>query len=437
VIVPLLIYCGVVGRWKPSLAYAAVAALYGTLAILVLYPWANGVSVFQHQAGKADLGSILKSFTVATAGQRLEALFWIVLPAVPLLRRGWRPLLVIPSAAVLMTLASAWPPQFTMRFQHPAPVMACLAVALVEALARSAAEPAARRATGHLVLAVYLVAITLASNYWRGFLPGSRSVQDVYRHVGVEGTEALWVARHQLPKDGVLLTSQPLVGFAANRADVITWDFFQPGRHAADVVFERIDVLTSQGKLDSRRLLENGEFGVRFYDGTFVVLQRGFAPAQNADVLEAWTQPVIRFAYTHGDAGQDRYSPGGTILRYWSGHNVRLAPCLARDKTVRLEAGRYAARFRLRVGPASAGTTASRGTLSVYTRGARTCLVEAPIQPAAGGGPLPGTHTLEFQIDSAADVEPRVIGGAVPLWLDRVIFERIGSATGMPGTSRS
>lgn len=46
---PILLYISVRDRWRAGYVYAAASFLYGVLAIFVLYPWINGVSVFAYR----------------------------------------------------------------------------------------------------------------------------------------------------------------------------------------------------------------------------------------------------------------------------------------------------------------------------------------------------------------------------------------------------
>jgi uncharacterized membrane protein len=447
VVVPLLVYHAVAYRWKPGYFLALAALGYSLLAVFVIYPSIANHTIFAQHGGKSDLHSILASLSAANSIPRLKALALVILPMLPFARRAPVPLLVIPSVAVLMSLGSGWHHQFAMELQHPAPVMACMAVAMVEAAAiakrRSGTFPRdlVSRVTeiggeeqtlprqspapaGPAWAAVYLAVLTAVINVAVGFLPGSRSESaKFYLRPSDIGIQTLWVARHAVPRDGVLVTNSGLAGFVANRAELITWDTLKPAAHRVDVIFDKIGRFPEKKANDVRERLANREFGARFFDGNHLVLQRGWDPALNDRVLAEWGRPVIRFAWTKlQDRGKNLYLPGSSIVRFWKRGSRHREPMLSCDASVRLEPGDYVAEFILRAEPAEAAPTETWGTLSLHAGGGRASLAEAAIRPTPAGGDFFHVQRVPFRLPEGADVEPRVTGGDATLWLDRVVF---------------
>jgi len=420
-VAPLCWYMAARDRWRPGYLMAAAAAVYALAAVFALFPLLNGRSLFAARQGKADPASVLASFTLANNLCRLRALGWVALPALPLLRRGWRPLLAIPAAALVLTLGSAFKPQFSLELSHPAAVMALLSVALAQAAAETrGAGPPAGRWRSVLLPAAWLLAATLAAHAWRGFLPGGGRCQAVYRRVHPAGLEALWLAR-QAPRAGLLATDARLAAFVANRRDVLTWEDYDPARHDLELVFDHVERLAARRQPDLREGLRQGEWGCVLYDGTYALLRRGGGRLRNADVLADMRTPIVRLAYTKSEGGGNRFVPGRGVVREWRGRRAREA-WAAYGGRAALEPGSWRAVFRFQRGR-QRGAADRAGSFEVWQSAPERRLAAAPVAP---GGPAGAweTQSVALSLETPATVEPRVRGQGLDLRLERVQFER-------------
>jgi uncharacterized membrane protein len=424
-VVPLLLYHAVAHRWKGGYVMAGVALVYAVLAITVLYPVLLGHTIFAQHAGKSDLGSILASWSAANNGVRWRSLALIFLPALLLWRGGWRPLLAIPSLAVIITLCSAWPRQFGMLLQHPGPVVAVMSVAMLEA-----ASVASRRDTGWKPAraawgAAYLVLVTALVHGWQGFLPGTRNDNRMYSRPSSEGQQALWISRNVVPREGVLVTRQRMAAYVGNRSDLLTWDTMT-SEHRVDVVFDVLDRLAAEKGVSVRAWLESGEFGVRYSDGYFVVLQRGADTNRNAQILGEWGLPVVHFAWTKMEGrGDNRCVERAGVVRHWERKAKRREPVLSYNDFARLVPGSYLAEFHLRANQPPEYAVDAWGMLRLYRLGTSQSLAEQAIQPTPAGGGFYHVQRIPFELKETLDVEPRVFGGDATLWLNRVVFRAL------------
>ena len=223
----------------------------------------------------------------------MQSLLWAALPVLPLLRRrGWIAVLAFTGVPLVAALASASPHQYGLRLHYSAPVMVTLALAVVEAAARRedrppAAGPVPARAWPRFLPApwiVFLTVLTMAAHLYGGFLRGGGQHNRVYGRVHPDGRRLLEAARH-IPRQGVLLCPDALSPFCANRADLLVWGLFDPGKHNFDLVFITARELGSAAGAPIARLLETGEIGVRYYDGFAAVLERGYDTGRNGEVL--------------------------------------------------------------------------------------------------------------------------------------------------------
>ncbi len=172
-VTPLLLYFAVRDRWRAGYAYAALALAYGVLALFCLYPWFAGISLFARRArelGGWDFGRLLGEKALMA---RLSALWWVLLPTWPLWgRRGWLPIMLFLLAPLLQNLGSDYRPQYSLLLHYPAPVMACLGPALVEALRQRLDAPGGERLSFHGTMIVWYLAASLALMHLvRGFSP--------------------------------------------------------------------------------------------------------------------------------------------------------------------------------------------------------------------------------------------------------------------------
>jgi hypothetical protein len=131
----------------------------------------------------------------------------------------------------------------------------------------------------------------VAAHLGGGFLPGGRQHQRVYARAHPDGARVLELARG-LPREGVLLCSEQLAVFCANRADLLVPQFYDPARHRVDALFFAARDLKGAVAETVTARLRGGEFGVACFDGDHVILLRGADPAGNAAALAAMMPPA-------------------------------------------------------------------------------------------------------------------------------------------------
>lgn len=285
VVVPLLLYFAVRERWRAGYVYAAVALAYVLLACLVLYPAVNGVSLLARRvaeipmAGEDDLPDAEPLWL-----KRGISLLTIVMVVLPFLRYGWKPLLILPSVAILVTLGSRYHSQVVLRIHYPAILVSLLMVALLQSWRTSRA---AGRRRWWALCSVYLVLWTSWSYYADGMTWGSRKAAEsarfrVYQRISPKGLHALRVARNHVPRTGVLYTERRLAGFVANRK------WISVKRNILDdPTHKDLWAFCSRAKIPEscRQGLVSNMWGVVYLDEAYAVLGRGADPAGNAEAL--------------------------------------------------------------------------------------------------------------------------------------------------------
>ncbi|MBI3986935.1 MAG: DUF2079 domain-containing protein [Lentisphaerae bacterium] len=296
-VVPMLLYFAVRDRWKAGYFWAAAGMVYAVVALFYLFPMFNSAGVMH--ARPLNQAAILGSFAPEEIPPRLNALFWLCLPAVFFLRKkGWIPLLVFPSAALLVAMFSPVRPQHALQLQYSATVFVLTAVAMVEAIVR---RPAASREAmqagrpasssdaqhGSAFLAVALIVVTLAAHVGQGFLFGGRYWNRIYGSIHPEGRNLLVAARH-IPREGVLICPQNLAGFCANRSELLSWKVHALSSQRVDLAFFTLGNLGERSEdLFYASLLNSREYGVIYFDGGSVILRRGADPGRNPEIFKA------------------------------------------------------------------------------------------------------------------------------------------------------
>lgn len=285
-ILPMLIYFTAADRWKTGKVWCLVCAAYGILALTVLFPWFNGISILERREHLLDPDAIRQSL-LQRSFRRIVSAFRLFLPAAPLFflrRRNWIPIVIFPSLPLLILLASPERHHFGIHRHYSTAIFTCLVLGIIEALRRSAplSSVALAKENQPWRLASLLLLITVASHVCWGALPwGVSYAGREFQTASLYIPKMLRVTRN-LPKEGVLLTSGRLAGYLGNRYSIVTFDSIRIHPHAPDyLVFDMKRIKSAM--LFS--LLKEREFGVIAFEPPFIVMKRGADPARNAEVL--------------------------------------------------------------------------------------------------------------------------------------------------------
>ena len=431
VVLPMLLYFAVREKWRGGYGYAALSAVYMVVATTTLYPWLTGISLLDRRRTDLASGLLGATMDLGALQVRATALLWVLLPMVPFLRRkGWVPVVVFPSLALLQAMGGGKLHQYSLALHYSAPVMACLAVAMLESLAcrgETQLEDATTRARDVWLPASLLVAITAFSYLTLGFLPGGRQQKGTgspYTHAHESGLRLLRVAR-RLPREGVLICPSQLGGFCANRRDIIDWRHYEPKRHRFDVMFTELKYLDDP-KMGYRTILQDGTFGATYFDGRIVVLRRGANPSANVLVIEAFERILKGSQFARSIVPTP---PGSSVtslsipVLHWRGTPRGTSePLVTAPPYSPLAPGEYEAVFLFAVEAPAAGGLEGWGTLQVRRSGTTEVLAEAQIEPLATGPRAVRTQRVRFTLDAPVTVEAAVIGQRAELWLQRADF---------------
>ena len=431
VAVPILLYFSVKQRSGVVAAQSAAALLYGIVALLWLYPLINGVSLFETRSAWIPQGDELSALPgKGDLLQRLEAVLWVVLPMLPFLRRGTVPIAAFVGLPLAVCMAGQSGTQHTLNAHYSSPVMVCLALGILEAAAESVRRDGDTMGTRRSLQAVWLLACILVAHAVRGYLPagGRRTIHYVRPHHG--GRNAL-AAAAALPDRGIVACGYKELPFCGNRADVTLLTIVDDQDLPPELFFLPMRAFRgSQGPTDYLTKLQDGEFGVRYFNSGFAILQRGHAGRHNeafqAAVLRA--ERTIPFTSTHTPHGRDVFDASCAKLRYWHGDGKRAPSNLAFGTAVLLPAGRYVAHFRLGAKAPRENHVGHWGRLGLHPLGGGNSPTVVDVEQRERKRYELETQAVPLVLSRETRVEPRVTGGDAELWLADVYFERVGDA---------
>lgn len=416
---PMLLYFAIRDRWKMGYLYFLLAIAYGLIAMFYLFPLINEMGLFDRRqgafAGSMGWGSIKK---------RAAALLWVVLPMLMFLRRGWLPVILFPLVAILIAMGSGYWRQYELRIHYPAAIMACLAVGMLEAIIRTRRK-GDKPTLDSLTTSTYLCLVTIVAHVFIGFIFGGGQNVRTYLRVHPDGVSTLDAAS-RIPKGGILLCEKRLAGFCANREDLLAWKHYEARMDVRPVDYVFLTMQRFLGRKGSvyHAMLEEEEFGVRYFDGHNLIFERGYDTRRNAEALQARkdARNTIRITNTSGHAGEDKPVPGCVSARYWEGDGSRAPVTLSYGRTRTLNAGRWKARIRLRSAKPKRAVKDTWGSLSLHVHGEQEPMARMEIEPVDGRRGMFRIQDLTFELWETTDVEPRVMGGDARLWLDYVGF---------------
>lgn len=410
---PLLVWFAARDRWRAGWWHAAAALAYVAVSVFWIYPAINDVpSIFS--ARKEIFEGVAEPAPGMWQG-RAQAIAWALLPILPFARRRLVPFMILVPLPLAANLLSKWPPQYTLGIHYAANVMAALAIAMLESARRD--HPRARPGAGWGT-ALLLVAATALSFQVRGFLLGARTeLGPIYREPRLEGHN-LWrfVAPH-VPRGGALTSERDLQAMLANRRDLVQDRFQNPSssRVPVSVAVCRLQRLTDE----YADLLRRGEWGVRYYDGRFVVLEQGAPVEKNAELLGDFGRSVFGFGYTRSRYGSNRVDPERGLARFWQGVNSSNDYPVSTGSVVNVRAGTHRFEIWYRTEPVRGAVDRPGRIILKVKSSARNNLTNDI--PLAGHGRWQLCQ-IDFAVTNKTRIELMVMGGANPLWLNRAIF---------------
>jgi len=299
VLLPILLYFAVTKRSREIGTMAAVALLYGVLAVTCIYPLINGTSLFTARAGHLP-GAVIAMPAGKALTRRLWALLVVALPTVFLLWRGWVPILAFVSLPLITAMAGSSRFQYGLKMHYPAAVMVCLVLAVVESLARSRKPEDTTTESKLRAHALFLVVITLGIHLWRGYLPFGPKHKEEYGGPNPRALAMLEATRH-MPRAGLLMCSNRQAVFCANRADIDVWEPRYPlpdhTRREPDVALLKVSDLQKERFLP---MLTNQTFGITYTNRSYLVLQRNESQSLHRSAPSA----TVPTGDTHGQGRQ-------------------------------------------------------------------------------------------------------------------------------------
>lgn len=420
---PAIAYFAIRDRWRGGWCMAVAGMAYGVLAMTALYPWINGASLLDHRQNMTALDSAVPWTLSQKLMERMPGLFWTALPLLALVRAPVLPALVFPIAAYLTCVLSGYPLQLRMLMHYPAPVMVCLTMGMLEALALAQARnpPAGPRAS--VRRALVLTAVVLGAHVHTGFLWGGGKFSRPYRTPNPVGRSAIRASR-RAPAAGTLVTDFRRGGIFSDRADIAMWHRWKPSRFSRELVYSPLaDLPDWAGGVVARDFLD-GAYGVWDFDGTSVLLKQGHRGEDDALVRTQYTTPdrVIAFSDTSRHAGADVYASGATIVRFWDGDGSRAPVTIAFGRFVSLAAGPWQAWVRCRAEKPRREPRAYWARMEFYRAGEGEPIASSEFDPVATPDGVFRTQVFRFDLSEPADIEPRVVAGDAALWLDRIVF---------------
>lgn len=278
-ILPMLLY---LDHSRNGRLLALLTALYALLAMFVFFPALSGIDLAQRRSGELSLAHLLASWTPAAIGTRTMSLFWLLLPALPLLRRRWRPVLMFPAAGLAFLLLSAQHKMYGFEVHYPAYVFPLFVAGLLEAVAGEARYRAAAGAAASFRLAGWIFGAVVVAHFaaWRFPVESKANARRLNLSPNPATSSALAAAR-TIPRTGLLVVATRLSALVVNRADVALLEGkYRRPPDTADAVF--LMRANTVGEELLSRLTAAGVFSIRFADERYAVLVRAPATAQGA-----------------------------------------------------------------------------------------------------------------------------------------------------------
>lgn len=412
---PILAWYAYSRRWRGGWWMVMGAVVYTAAAIFVLYPMANGHSLFDRRTEAVGLSAITQTLHKEPLTGRLSTLAWILAPLIPFARRKnllALALFIAPSAAITLGSGFSW--QYRLWIHYPAPFAILTPLALI---AIAALAPLKRW------WSLWLVAVALVSHLALGYIPlGGRS-GEAYSLPSPLGLDAVRFARNTDSDKDVLIVTRDLKSFAGNRRSV---KLLQRTRDLRSANY----FLASRSLLESDPEIRNALTRwkpIAISDYVVLLRRETNAPSQgSAFSLAEYVLPMPMTLTHHARNAWDGWPWSGRYARFWRGDESRWQAGLSHGGRIALPSGTYVATLEFRSEPPRPGKHAAErwGFFRIYPLDS-----EAPILAHADFPPTDSRVVRElsvtFSLEHAMVIEPRVVGGSASLWLYAVRIRRV------------
>ena len=274
-ILPMLLYFAIAHRDRLAQLLSLLTVVYSLVAIYVLFPAIVGKSLAKRRKLEMNPNRLKQSLDATGLLRRAVALFWLVLPAIPLLRRRWRPILIFPAAGTAILMLSWWDVRHGLTSHYSAYVFPFFVMGVLEAVAGVEEYRAAAGAASPLRLAGWIMGAVVFAHFTLGRFPSEyfRTARRLDLTCDPAMSSAFEAAK-LIPRTGLLIADKRLFSRVANRADIAALEgqkFGRPVKDADSVFLMRTE---PGGEELYQRLSADGDFAARFVDERFAVFVR-------------------------------------------------------------------------------------------------------------------------------------------------------------------
>jgi uncharacterized membrane protein len=282
IIIPVLLYFAVKDRWNTGYAYALFALIFGLIGLGVVFPCLSGCSLIERRPDLGKMTSFTQRMGIDCLLMRGNALFWLFLPVLPFLKKGWKIVLFFPLTGLIQTMITPYPSQYSLFYHYSAPVFTCLILGILEAVSRD--REGLNNSFIKMVVPLYLLLCVLFANHVKGFLYGGGSYAFVYGTIN-KNIYRIDQALKAIPSGGVLLCSNNLAGFCSNRENLLSWEYWNADKGVSiDYFFlTRKDVVKHKDIL--LPLLKKNEYTLLYSDERQIILGRGIPLQEQREAL--------------------------------------------------------------------------------------------------------------------------------------------------------
>lgn len=434
-ILPMMIYFSVRSKSRLLWTLTGITFVYGLFALFALYPAINGKTIFEYRSRFLGSDNVTDSLSGSFAGERqgffsLRAsrtilghidprLVGIILTFTPVLffsGMNTLPGFIFPLFGLMIAFFSPYNTQQSLGAHYSPPVITVLAIALLEIVRRAKIRNKRALSIRIFLLALFVVLIHLDT----GFIWGGRKHEGVFAKAAPSGYARLHAAS-LIPKNGILMTSQLLSAYTANRKLLLVHEMASPTNMVDHVFLETLDLHSAlEGRIYEE--YQAGTLRVLFYDGQHVILTRN--PDLEDVRLPKKDEVPFLVANTPSHGGKDMFDAHTGLYRFWEGDGSRGPINLSFGGHKRLSPGTYRAIFTYRAQTPERTVRDSWGEAAVckFNQQHNISAKSIPTTPTPEG--TWDSIEIPFSIDETTDIEFRWTGADAPLLLRHVVFQK-------------